>query len=129
MNRTIRAGFFLIIIALAVPAIAQQERAPRVIKETESYIVRGRLIGISGDRVEIKAGRGERLSFDIDHQTDVYEEGGLISIATMDEVKLSPDALRAGNIIEIVVERDGSRRIARIITRLASLPGHVARNR
>jgi hypothetical protein len=131
MNQNIRAGLILIIIAFAIsamPAHAQEkiETAPLILKHSESYIVRGRLIAISGGRINMQTERRGRITLEIDDRTDVYEDGGPISIATMDEVKLSPGALRAGNIVEIVVERDGDRQVARIITRLASFPGHLA---
>lgn len=132
MNRTIWPGVFLILTAFticAAPAMARQnkETAPRIIKHSESYIIRGRLSAISDRRISVEPGRGSRLSFDLDDSTDVYEGAGLISIASMDEVRLGPDALRVGDRVEVVVERDGNRRVARIISRLASLPGEVAR--
>jgi hypothetical protein len=134
MKQNKRAGLILIIIAFAIsaiPASAQElrETAPLVIKDSESYIVRGQLLAIGGNRISMQPERGGRISLDIDDRTDVYEDGGLISIATMDEVRLSAAALRAGNIVEIVVERDGNRRVARIITRLALFPGHLAKRK
>jgi hypothetical protein len=131
MNQRMRAGLILIIIAFAISAAsasAQEkiENAPLILKDSKSCIVRGRLIAISAGRISVRSEREGRISLGMDDRTDVYEDGGLISIATMDEVRLSPGALRAGNIVEIVVERDGPRRIARIITRLAMFAGHLA---
>jgi hypothetical protein len=131
MNQNIRAGLILIIIAFAIsamPASAQEkiETAPIILKHSESYVVRGRLVAIGGGRITMRSERGGRILLAIDDRTDVYEDGEMISIATMDEIRLSPGALRAGNSVEIVVERDGNRHIARIITRLAQFPGHLA---
>ena len=142
MNRTGVAGIIaslaalLLIAALlcvAVPAQSQhrvqpspgsphrqREFTPRVMGQANSFIVNGRIIAWRGQRLSIETARGERWDFQLDEQTTLLESSELVSIATMGDIALRPTDLRFADEVEVVAERVGNRRLARIVTRTAS---------
>jgi hypothetical protein len=98
----------------------KREFAPRVIGRADSFIINGHIVALRGQRLSIETARGERLDFQMDEQTTLLDSSELVSIATMDDITLRPADLRLADEIEVVAERDGNRRLARIITRTAS---------
>jgi len=98
----------------------KREFAPRVIGRANSFIINGRIIAWRGGRLSIETARGERWNFQLDEQTTLLESSELVSIATMDDITLRPADLRLADQVEVVAERVGGRRLARIVTRTAS---------
>src|SRR5947209_1774929 len=132
----------VVLLCMAVPAqsrVASQERgsaprnrqangsrdlkrefAPRIIGRANTFIVRGLIVALRGSRLSLETASGARLEFQLDEQTTLLEANELVSIATMDDITLRPADLRLADEVEVVAEREGRRRLARIVTRTAS---------
>ena len=98
---------------------SKREFAPHVIGRANSFIVNGRIVALRGQRLSVETARGERLDFQLDEQTTLLDSSELVSIATMDDITLRPADLRLADEVEVVAERMGNRRLARIVTRTA----------
>ena len=104
-----------------------QTFAPRIRGRSESFIVEGLITAAAASTIRIKTDKGERATFEIDDQTTVLKTGELVSISTLADIELSASDLQIFDRVEIVVEREGGRRLARIITRLQSERDRVAK--
>jgi hypothetical protein len=98
----------------------RREYTPRVIGRANSFIIRGRVTALHGQRLSLEAATGAHLDVQLDAQTTLMDSSELVSIATMDEIRLRPADLRLGDEVEVVAERAGDRTFARILTRTAS---------
>jgi hypothetical protein len=98
----------------------KREFAPRVIGRANSFIINGRVLAWRGQRLSLETARGERWDFQVDEQTTLLESSELVSIATMGDIALRPADLRFADEVEVIAERVGNRRLARIVTRTAS---------
>ena len=105
----------------------RQTFAPRVLGRSESFIVEGLITAATAGAIRIKTATGQRATFEIDDQTTVLETGELVSISTLAEIELAASDLQIFDRVEIVFEREGRRRLARIITRLQSERDRVAK--
>lgn len=105
----------------------KQTFAPRIKGRSASFIVEGIITDARSGAIRIKTTKGESLTFEIDDQTTVLNADELVSISTMAEIELTPSDLHVFDRIEIVAERDGLRRLARIVTRIRSERDQVAR--
>jgi hypothetical protein len=105
----------------------KQTYAPRIKGRSESFIVEGSITGSGSGAIRVKTTKGERATFEIDDQTTVLESGGLVSISTLADIELDPSDLQIFDRVEIIFEREGSRRLARIITRIQSESDRVAK--
>jgi hypothetical protein len=106
---------------------ANSSYAPRVIGNSSSFIVEGRITSLGDNVITIKTSRGARYDFMLDDQTTVLNSGELVSIATMADITLSVSDLRVSDSVEAVIERAGQQKVARIITRIASSGAQVAK--
>ena len=102
-----------------------QTFAPRIRGRSESFIVEGLITAAAASTIRIN--KGERATFEIDDQTTVLKTGELVSISTLADIELSASDLQIFDRVEIVFEREGGRRLARIITRLQSERDRVAK--
>ncbi|MEN3333683.1 MAG: hypothetical protein V7641_3048 [Blastocatellia bacterium] len=100
----------------------KREFVPRVIGRANSSIINGHIVALRGQQLSIETASGERLNFQMDEQTTLLESNELVSIATLDDITLRPADLRLADEVEVVAERVGNRRLARIVTRTASGP-------
>jgi hypothetical protein len=98
----------------------RREYAPRIIGRANSFIIRGHITALNGQRLSLQTSAGARFDLQLDAQTTLMDSGELVSIATMDDITLRPADLRLGDEVEIVAERAGDRTLARILTRTAS---------
>ena len=98
----------------------KHEFVPHVIARADSFIINGHIVALHGQRLSVETARGERLDFQLDGQTTLLDSSELVSIATMDDITLRPSDLRLADEVEVVAERAGNRRFARIVTRTAS---------
>jgi len=98
----------------------KREYTPRVIGRADSFIIRGRVTALHGQRLSLETTAGARLDLQLDAQTTLMDSSELVSIATMDDITLRPADLRLGDEVEVVAERMGDRTFARILTRTAS---------
>ena len=105
----------------------RQTFAPRVLGRSESFIVEGLITAATPGAIRIKTATGQRATFELDDQTTVLETGELVSISTLAEIELAASDLQIFDRVEIVFEREGRRRLARIITRLQSERDRVAK--
>ena len=135
MKRTtgLIAVLLAVLLTSALPAPAQerskkQTYAPRVIGRAESFIVEGRITAAGPRTISIKTDKGARATFEIDDQTTVLVSNELVSISTMADIELAASDLQVFDRVEIVFQREGPRRLARIITRLQSDRDRVARH-
>jgi hypothetical protein len=106
---------------------SKQTFAPRILHRSESFIVEGIITAAAPGGIRVKTTKGERVTLEIDDQTTVLESGELVSISTMAEIELAPSDLHVFDRVEIIFERDGLRRLARIITRIRSERDQVAK--
>ncbi len=107
-------------------SVEKQTFAPRILRRSASFIVEGIITDARSGAIRIKTTKGERLVFEIDDQTTVLNAGELVSISTLADIELTPSDLHVFDRVEIVAERDGLRRLARIITRIRSERDQVA---
>ncbi len=105
----------------------KQTFAPRIRGRSESFIVEGLITAAAAGSIRIKTAAGERATFEIDDQTTVLETSELVSISTLADIELSASDLQIFDRVEIIFEREGGRRLARIITRLQSERDRVAK--
>jgi hypothetical protein len=105
----------------------KQTFAPRIEGRSESFIVEGSITACGSGAIRIKTAKGERATFEIDDQTTLLESGELVSISTLAAIELDPSDLQIFDRVEIIFEREGSRRLARIITRIQSESERVAK--
>ena len=101
--------------------------APRVIAGSNSSIIEAAIVAVNSDSLTVKTARGATVRFDLDDQTSILESGELVSIATIPDLTLGASDLRPFDKVEIVFEREGSRRLARIVTRTLSANKHLAK--
>ena len=94
---------------------------------SDSFIVEGLITAAAAGAIRIKTAKGERATFEIDDQTTVLETGELVSISTLADIELAASDLQIFDRVEIIFEREGGRRLARIITRLQSERDRVAK--
>jgi hypothetical protein len=104
---------------LSTPS-SKREFAPQIIGRANSFIITGRIVARRGPQLSVETTGGARLDFQVDGQTTLLESNELVSIATMDDITLRLADLRVSDEVEVVAEREGSRRLARIVTRTAS---------
>jgi hypothetical protein len=140
MNRTTgfkASALILILLIISASGLAQARNksklparafTPRVRAYSDSAIINGRISSIETGRLIIKTTQGPRVSLEIDDNTTMLEAGELVSFASMGDIALSVGDLRISDSVEIVVERAGSRQMARIITRTRSADAMVARH-
>lgn len=105
----------------------KQTFAPRIRGRSESFIVEGLITAATAGAIRIKTATGQRATFEIDDQTTVLETGELVSISTLADIELAASNLQIFDRVEIIFEREGGRRLARIITRLQSERDRVAK--
>ncbi|HEX5731442.1 MAG TPA: hypothetical protein VF131_01310 [Blastocatellia bacterium] len=105
----------------------KQTFAPRIRGRSESFIVEGLITAATAGAIRIKTATGQRATFEVDDQTTVLKSGELVSISTLADIELTASDLQIFDRIEIVFEREGGRRLARIITRIQSERDRVAR--
>jgi hypothetical protein len=98
----------------------KREFAPRVIGRANSFIVRGHIVAIRGQRLSLETAAGARMDVQLDGQTTLLDSSELVSIATMDDITLRPADLRLADEVEVVAERAGGLTLARIVTRTAA---------
>ncbi|MFL6216932.1 MAG: hypothetical protein ACJ74J_23820 [Blastocatellia bacterium] len=98
----------------------KREFAPRVIGRANSFIIRGHITALNGQRLSLETAAGARVDLQLDAQTTLLDSSELVSIATMDDITLRPADLRLADEVEVVAERAGERTFARILTRTAS---------
>lgn len=91
--------------------------APRIIAVSNSSIIEATVVAVGLESLTVKTAKGLTLRFDLDDQTSILESGELVSIATLPDLTLDASSLRPFDKIEIVFEREGSKKLARIITR------------
>jgi len=108
-------------------SVEKQSFVPRIVGRSESSIVEGLITAAVSGAIRIKTTKGERVTFEIDNQTTVLESGELVSISTMADIELEPSDLQSFDRVEIIFEREGNRRLARIITRIQSERDRVAK--
>ena len=104
----------------------KQTFAPRIEGRSASFIVEGIITDARSGAIRIKTAKGERFTFEMDDQTTVLDTGELVSISTMAEIELAPSDLHVFDRVEIVAERDGLRKLARIVTRIRSERDQIA---
>jgi hypothetical protein len=103
----------------------RREFAPRVIGHANSFIIRGHITALNGQRLRLETAAGKRLDLQLDAQTTLLDSGELVSIATMDDITLRPADLRLADEVEVVAERVGDRAFARIVTRTERVAHHA----
>ena len=113
--------------AVARTASQPATYAPRIIAESNSSIVEATIVALSSESLTVKTLKGLTLRFDLDDQTSIFESGELVSIATIPDLTLGASDLRPFDKIEIVFEREGSKKLARIITRTLTASKHLAK--
>lgn len=104
-----------------------QTFAPRIRGRSESFIVEGLITAADAGAIRIKTATGRLATFEIDDQTTVLGTGELVSISTLADIELTASDLQIFDRVEIIFEREGRRRLARIITRLQSESERVAK--
>jgi hypothetical protein len=147
MKRTTRiVAMLLAVLVTSVPPAPAQERpresranpaaeksarkqsfAPRIRGRSESFIVEGSIIASSSGAIRVRTDAGQRATFEVDDQTTVLQAGELVSISTLADIELDPSDLQIFDRVEIIFEREGGRRLARIITRVESESDRVAK--
>ena len=108
-------------------SVERQTFAPRIVSRSNSSIIEGVITAAAPGAIQVKTAKGERVTIEIDDQTTVLESGELVSISTMAEIELAASDLQILDRVEIVFEREGGRRLARIITRVQSELDRVAK--
>jgi hypothetical protein len=105
----------------------RQTFAPRIVGRSESSIIEGLVVAAAPGAIRIKTAKGERVTLEVDYHTTVLDSGELVSISTMADIELAPSDLQIFDRVEVVFEREGARRLARIITRIQSERDRVAK--
>ena len=139
MNRTTSfkaAALLVILLIISASALAQARNkfsgrtrtyTPEVRAYSDSAIIEGRISSIEAGRLIVKTARGPRVHLEMDDNTTILESGELVSFAAMGEIALGVADLRIADQVEIIVERAGTRQIARIITRTQGADAPVAK--
>lgn len=123
-----------IILLISSSAFAQNKQAarqrlytPQVKAYSDSHIITGRIARIEEGRLVVDTARGSRFHINMDAETLILEAGEEVSIASLADISLSAGELKVSDGVEVVIERAGRRRTARIITRMAKSHYPVAR--
>ena len=105
----------------------KQTFAPRIRGRSQSFIVEGLITAAAAGAIRIKTDKGERVTFEVNDQTTLLETGELVAISTLADIELTASDLQIFDRVEIVFEREGPRRVAKIITRIQSERDRVAK--
>ncbi len=111
----------------AVTASQPATYAPRIIAVSNSSIIEATIIAAGSESLTVKTAKGATVRFDLDDQTSILESGELVSIATIPDLTLVASDLRPFDKVEIVFEREGSKKLARIITRTLCANNRLAK--